>query len=66
MGAIAGAVGALSEPREALLLSAQRELGQGTADASDDGLRMGLTATAAEAVRAAGTGSVVAGVGPRD
>ena len=57
---------ALAGPKEVLLLSVQGEAGQRTAAASEARLIRGLTATAAEAGRLAGTGAVVVGAGPRD
>ena len=58
-------MGALAGPRESLILSVQGEAGEGTAAASEAGIIMGLTATAAEAGRAAGAGAVVTGAGSR-
>ena len=59
-------MGALVEPMEALIISAQGEAGQVTASASEDRLIKGLAATAAEAGRVEGNVSVVAGEVPRD
>ena len=57
-------MGELVGPREALLLYAWGEPGQGTAAASEAGLIRGHTATSAELGRAAGAGAVVEGEGP--
>ena len=65
VGVSAGEVGALVGSRLALLLSAQGDAGQVIAVASEDGLKMGLTVTAAKVGRAAGAGSMVAEAGPR-
>ena len=54
-------MGALARPTEALLLSAQGEAWQGTATASEAGLKRGLTSTTVEAGRAAGASTMVAG-----
>ena len=61
MGTSSGAVDELSGPREALLLFAQGEAGQGTAADSEVRLKRGLTANTAEAGKAAGAGAVVVG-----
>ena len=62
----AGVVSALEGTGEALLLSAQGEADQVTADASEAGLISGLTMTAAESGRMAGACAVVAGAGLRN
>ena len=59
-------MGALAGSREALLLSAHGDKGQGTAAASEAGFKRVLTATVVESGRVLGTSSVVAGELPRD